>query len=295
MPDFGAEELDAFLKNLYEGSKEVSSSHMGLLQLFGLVMEQNQRQNSKDKVHKNVTRKMTNFKELTKIGKCNSVSKKGKIDTENEVGKQSSCVENSIKQESDSDNDIIKDTLEKDDVKIDFNEFKPVENSDTENNARASLLDIEIKEEDPEVHGTDSINFENEIDEEDNVIDEEAKAKRGNLEFDQVRIESDPIWDHVKNIDCTKFNYSKGSVKCNYCGKEIRFSGSHSHIWSIHKIMVERPSRFKKSLIEHKNRKSWIWDYISIDSNNKYRCICQLCNKNLSKISATKHGAKSMK
>ena len=117
-------------------------------------------------------------------------------------------------------------------------------------------------------------------------VDEETKRKWNQLGFDQERIKTDPIWNHVRNIDCSHFNYSKGSVECNYCKKNINFSKADHHVWSMHKILVERPSRFKKST---RQKSSWIWNHLSVDSENKFRCICQLCNKNLSKTGIEKH------
>ena len=50
MPDISVQELDTFLGNLYEGGKEVSSTNLKLLRLFGLVVSPNPQQKVKKSV-----------------------------------------------------------------------------------------------------------------------------------------------------------------------------------------------------------------------------------------------------
>ena len=102
---------------------------------------------------------------------------------------------------------------------------------------------------------------------------------------DNKRIAADPIWEHVTNKDCTKSNYSKGSVTCNYCGKTYPYGTVDQHLWGIHQIMVTRPSRNTKT---HAKTAAH-WEHMTEDPDNKFRCTCKLCGKSLSRISAAKH------
>ena len=288
MPDISVQELDTFLGNLYEGSKEVSSTNMELLRLFGLVVSPQQNVNVRKNMMATQTISILKRKrgddppikmksilkphnKLVKKERTAKTSKKVKVTSEPEIG---------VKEESDD--AIMEDKkMELDPLSMDNME------SDLEDTEAVSLVEIKMDDKEVPSNESETVNSENDEGIEEELDEERKKKEQVMWNFgDQERIESDPIWGHVKNIDCTRFNYSKGFVSCNYCEKRIRFSNASSHIWSLHKILIERPSRFKKpSKQSLDNKTNWTWKYISIDPENEFRVICQLCDKNLSRQS----------
>ena len=310
MPDISVQELDTFLRNLCEGTKEVSSTNMELLSLLGLVVSPNSQQKVEKKVTLTyrTTSSETNFKMNTDEDdpplKMKSILKTRKLEKKTiKKTKSASEPEFCVKQESE---DAIKeDPQDEADTEEPFETEDLDQDTDQDHNAIAmSLVETEIKEEnqeEAEVPSNESLphiksdivnRMLDQLDEE--ALKKEMKpkkrkrAKKMDL-ADEENIEKDPIWDHFTNIDCAKLN-RKGSVKCNYCGKTLNFPSAAKHVWSIHQIMVDRPSRIKKSDAQSPDKKtSWIWKHLSIDPDNPFRCICQLCDKNLSRQSTEKH------
>lgn len=122
-----------------------------------------------------------------------------------------------------------------------------------------------------------------EEDEEEN-IKIKFKNRQPKYEKDDKRISSDEVWQYVKDIDCKPNNYTNGKVTCNLCSKSLRFQGADHHLASLHSILVERSSRAIKT--KENNRKGAHWEYYDEDPNNRFRCICRLCGKNLSRVTA---------
>ena len=257
MPDLSVQDLETFFENLYDGSNEVSSTSIKIFSLFGL---------EKGKKNTIVPQKIrsSNSKEEPPP-KMKSILKPLKTKKK----KRASDSENAVKQEHED---------SKDSLSMDNEDFlDPMDNVESE----IKEPEVKIKEENQEVEDSGDI-----VD-----TDEEAKKRQRNLNFgDQDRIENDPIWNHFTNVDCAKFNYTYGNVQCNHCGKTLKFSSVSHHIRSVHNILLDRPSRFKKPLaMSRKNKTSWIWEYLEIDPDNQFRCICKLCNKNISRASTEKH------
>ena len=125
-----------------------------------------------------------------------------------------------------------------------------------------------------------------EQEEEEENIKGRWKSRLPKYEKDDKRISSDEVWQYVTDIDCKPNNYTNGKVTCNLCNKSVRFQGADHHLASLHSILVERSSRTIKTRPE---RKGAHWEYYEDDPNNRFRCVCRLCGKNLSKVTAAKH------
>ena len=96
----------------------------------------------------------------------------------------------------------------------------------------------------------------------------------------------DEIWQYLTNLTCQRGNASRGSVKCNICEKDFKFVKVEEHLERVHGIKDAR-SRKGKSM---ESRHSAFWrNHCDQDPNYKTRCICRICGKNISKLSAAKH------
>ena len=149
----------------------------------------------------------------------------------------------------------------------------------------SSSSDEESREE-RDVHSECTNGLSEEEEEEEN-IKIKFKNKQPKYEKDDKRISSDEVWQYVTDIDCKPNNYTNGKVTCNLCRKSLRFQGADHHLASLHSILVERSSRAIKT--KENSRKGAHWEYYDEDPNNRFRCICRLCGKNLSRVTAAKH------
>ena len=119
-------------------------------------------------------------------------------------------------------------------------------------------------------------------------IDFTKKSKKPSAAADKLFTE-DTIWQYVTNLTCRSGKTSQGSVKCNFCDKVYGFKVVHVHLETVHGIKEARSIKCHGSSYGE-NRKKGFWrEHCDQDPNSKLRCICRLCGKNLSKISAPKH------
>ena len=162
--------------------------------------------------------------------------------------------------------------------------------NDIKEDSSAGSSDEESKQgRDFDVNGDDVYRsgLSEEEEEEEENIKGRWKNSRPKYEKDDKRISSDEVWQYVTDIDCKPNNYTNGKVTCNLCNKTLRFQGADHHLASLHSILVERSSRTTKT--KDSSRKGAHWEYYDEDPNNRFRCICRLCGKNLSKVTAAKH------
>ena len=287
MPDLTVLEVDTFLGHIYEGSFADASTSSDIFKLFGA----------------NISRSEINTSPLPLIDV--GASSKGSLKTEqppsapdddsNHIQKMLMTLEpqNNVRKEQeekghDSDSTLSADPLDTDSLKEDFDETP---DADTDRNkAKAlELVEIKIKVENQEEQSSTSVT-EEQPQAQANVADSEEniKPKKKRTRGPHKRTAVDPIWAHVSNKDCAPNAYSRGSVTCNYCEKTFALGYAVQHIWGVHKIMVERPRRYKEGRPQDVKTAAH-WAHFSEDPENRFRCICQVCGKNLSRISASKH------
>ena len=301
IPDLTVREVDTFLSLIYEGSTADASTSSDIFKLFGVNIS-------------TFSSEVDNISPLPKFID-ERASRKGSLNTEqppsssnddsNQIQKMLMSLEpqNNVRKEEeekghDSDSTLSADPLDTDYLNEDLDET-PSSETDRNKAKALELVEIKIKIENQEEQSSTSYTEEqpqpqalaNVADSEEKI---EPKKKRRykkrykNPQNDNERIAADPIWEHVSNKDCTENTYSKGSVTCNYCEKSFAYGYAGHHIWAVHNIMVDRPRRYREGRPQDA-KTSWTWDYFSEDPDNKFRCICQVCGKNLSKISAAKH------
>ena len=145
MPDISVQDLDTFFENLYEGSKEVSSTNMELLRLFGLVVspQQNVRKNMMATQTKSILKRddpPIKMKSILKPYRYRKLENERPAKT-NIIAKLTSEPVFGIKQEPDD--AIMEDPLSMDNVEAD-----PEDQDDTDHNTEAlSFAEIKIDHE----------------------------------------------------------------------------------------------------------------------------------------------------
>ena len=293
LPDITVQEVDTFLSNIYEGSTVGISlqTNKDLFSLFGISIINS----PTSKLNWKLGNLISDIRKRSFYTK-QSISSDPKDDS---IQKMTLEVNKNVEEEEeghDSDSTLSADPLDTDD----WNDYDDddVETQNTEsdhNKAKAlELVEIKIKEEDQEEQSNSPLREEEPTPPsapESEELQNPKKKRRHrykNPQNDSERIASDPIWEHITNKDCTSNSYSKGSVTCNYCEKTFAFSYAGQHIWSVHKIMVDRPKRYREVRPQEAKTAAY-WAHFSEDPENRFRCICQLCGKNLSRISAAKH------
>ena len=305
LPDLTVTEVDTFLSNIYAGSTADASTNMDIFSLFGVNMSPiSKYQNLLNDIGTSCKRSLSTKPSLPSAPKNDSILKTLKpAETKDNVEQED--------RDRDSDSTLSADPLDTDYLKNEFDdsEFEevetegPVADSDHNKAKALELVEIKIKVENQEELSTipsvreeepsiSSVREEEPTNNPDSGEIKKPKKKRPkkykNPQNDNERIASDPIWEHVSNKDCTENSYSRGSVTCNYCEKTFSFGYVGHHIWAVHKIMVNRPQRYREGRPQDAKTAAH-WAHFSEDPENKFRCICQLCGKNLSRISAAKH------
>ena len=287
LPDLTVQELNAFLTNIYEGSTANASINMELLVLLGLIGPCKPQQTFLARPNKTV---IVSSAKTNNTNEDPSALPRKTHSKNNSKTLQKLILEPDNEQDNDSGGEAegSLDPLDINNLKKDYDEL---DNGWTDSKILKYLKKLNSKiPEDIKV----KIKEENQDNKSDEISDSGTsenitvrEERKRNKMKKKIRFAEDPIWAHVTNISCTENNFSRGSVSCNYCEKTFQFDRIVSHIWAMHKIMVERPSRFKKPFVEKK--RAAYWEHFSVDPENKFRCICQLCGKNLSQNSATKH------
>ena len=99
----------------------------------------------------------------------------------------------------------------------------------------------------------------------------------------------DKIWQYITNLTCRSGGTSRGSVKCNFCDKVYTFKTVPIHLETVHGIKEARSLKCHGSSYGENRKKAFWREHCDQDPNSTLRCVCRLCGKNISKISAPKH------
>ena len=298
MPDLTVREVDTFLAHIYEGSTADASRSSDILKLFGVNVSPLPSEINAS-VNISPFTKYFDVRESSKRSLNTEQLPSAPNDDSNQIQKMLMALEphNNVRKEQeekghDSDSTLSADPLDTDYLKEDFDE--PPSTETDRNKAKAlELVEIKIKVENQEEPSSTSLTEEqpqaqaNVADSEENIKPKKKRVRK-DKNSDNDRIAVDPIWAHVSNKDCAPNAYSRGSVTCNYCEKTFALGYAVQHLWGVHKIMVDRPRRYKEGRPQDVKTAAH-WAHFSEDPENKFRCICQVCGKNLSRISASKH------